>query len=159
MPIPAVSIMLLAALALTFVSGIAATMFCLLAFSRVVFEFLQKQRGLKQLGINLPDPEVAAAVGRGHIASFYHLSANTTRYYAIPLLVLSLYTPQLIPVVALLLSVAPVSDHRRLKPRLVLPAYTALYWLEMAAYQFGVWRGCLQQSTLKPLLPRLQWFW
>jgi len=159
MPIPAVNIMLLMALAFSFVSAIAATTFCLLGLSRITFETLKKQRGLKQLGVNLPRYQVAAAVLRGHIAAFYHLSANTTRYYGVPLLVLSWYLPQLLPIVALLLLVAPVSDHRRLQPQLALPAYTALYWLEMAAYQFGVWRGCWQQRTLRPLLPRLQWFW
>lgn len=159
MPMPAVSIMLLMALAFTFVSAIAAITFCLLALSRIAFEIIKKQRGLKQLGVNLPRFQIAAAVGRGHIAAFYHLSANTTRYYGALLLVLSWYLPQLLPVAALLLLVAPVSDYRRLQPLLTLPAYTTLYWLEMAAYQFGVWRGCWQQRTLRPLLPRLQWFW
>ncbi len=38
-----------------------------------------------------------------------------------------------------------------------LPAFVGLYWLEMAAYQWGVWRGCLAQRRFHPLLPILNW--
>jgi mycofactocin glycosyltransferase len=31
-----------------------------------------------------------------------------------------------------------------------------LYWLEMTAYQIGVWRGCLERRTLRPLIPILR---
>jgi hypothetical protein len=50
-----------------------------------------------------------------------------------------------------------ISDYRRLKPFLSLPVFVHLYWLEMAAYQLGVWRGCLSRRTLRPLLPTIRW--
>ena len=37
------------------------------------------------------------------------------------------------------------------------PAFVGLYWLELAAYQLGIWRGCWRWRTLRPLLPRLCW--
>ena len=66
-----------------------------------------------------------------------------------------LYTSRLLPMTVLLLSVAPLTDYRRLRPRLSRAAFVALYGLELAAYQLGVWRGCWRRRTPRPLLPQL----
>jgi len=50
-----------------------------------------------------------------------------------------------------------VMDYRRQRPACGPVAFIGLYWLEMAAYQTGVWRGCLGRRTLRPLLPILKW--
>jgi hypothetical protein len=109
------------------------------------------------MGITLPVPVIAVAVGREHLAALYHLSANVVRYYSLPLLVMSGIQPKLIPVILLLLLVAPLMDDQRLRPRLAIATFIGLYWLELLAYQWGVWRGCRQRRTLRPLLPYLHW--
>lgn len=95
-------------------------------------------------------------MGREHAASLYHLSANVVRYYSLPLLLLGALQPGLLPVLLLLFLIAPVGDYRRLRPVLSLPRFVGLYWLEMAAYQLGVWYGCWRRRTLQPLLPTLR---
>ena len=87
----------------------------------------------------------------------YGLSANVIRYYGLPLLGLAALMPVLLPATAVLFVLAPTMDHRRLKPACGLPVFIGLSWLEMAAYQLGVWRGCLARRTLRPLLPILHW--
>ena len=159
MPLPVVSTTLLAALTASTVSGLTVALLCVLALSGVCIEYANKQQGLRRLGANVLPRLVVTAVCRGHLASLYHLSANTTRYYGLPLLVSSTLWPHLLPAAIILMVIAPISDHQRLKPRLSLPTYTGLFWLEMAAYQLGVWRGCLQRRTLRPLLPHVRWHW
>jgi hypothetical protein len=116
-------------------------------------EFVVKRRKLIRLGASLPIRWVSSAIWREHVASLYHLSANATRYYGVPLFIVGLLWWPLFSAVATLLLVAPISDYRRMEPKLPLSTFVGLYWLEMAAYQIGVWRGCLQQYTLRPLLP------
>ena len=160
MPFPIVSTTLLVALTASTVSGLTVVaLLTVLALSGVCIEYAIKQRGLRRLGAKLLPRLVVTAVCRGHLASLYHLSANTTRYYGLPLLVASMLWPHLLPAAIILMLIAPISDHQRLQPRLSLPTYTGFFWLEMAAYQLGVWRGCLQRRTLRPLLTRLRWHW
>ncbi|MCC8999667.1 MAG: mycofactocin biosynthesis glycosyltransferase MftF [Candidatus Contendobacter sp.] len=120
-------------------------------------ELVEKQRGLRRIGIALPVIQVAVALIREHAAAFYHLSANSVRYYSLPLLAIGIMQPALLPAIILLLAVAPLVDYRRLQPQLSWPIFTGLYWLELTAYQWGLWRGCWQRHTLLPLLPRLIW--
>jgi hypothetical protein len=98
-------------------------------------------------------------VARQHGAALYHLGANVTRYYSLPLLAAALRWPNLRPALALLLLVPAVSDYYRLRPQMALPAFVGLYWLELGAYQLGVWAGCLKRRTLKPLLALLRPGW
>ncbi|TVR57901.1 MAG: mycofactocin system glycosyltransferase [Candidatus Competibacteraceae bacterium] len=120
-------------------------------------ELLEKQRELRRIGVTLSTGRVSVALGREHAAAFYHLSANAARYYSLPLLVIGGLQPQWLPAILLLLVVAPLADHRRLQPQISPPVFVGLYGLELAAYQIGLWRGCWQRRTLRPLLPRLIW--
>ncbi|MCP5196124.1 MAG: mycofactocin biosynthesis glycosyltransferase MftF [Gammaproteobacteria bacterium] len=128
-----------------------------IAVARFGVELLRKQRELRRIGLALSVGQVAAALGREHAAALYHLSANAVRYYSLPLLVVGGIQPHGLPAILLLLVVAPLADHRRLQPQLSLPVFVGLYGLELAAYQVGLWRGCRQRRTLRPLLPRLIW--
>ncbi|HUM91666.1 MAG TPA: hypothetical protein PLM32_09835, partial [Candidatus Competibacter sp.] len=127
------------------------------AVARVGAELLGKRRKLRRLAVELSVGRIAAALGREHAAALYHLSANAVRYYGFPLLAVGLVWPGLLVAVVPLLAVAPLTDYRRLQPRLSWPAFVGLYWLELAAYQLGIWRGCWRWRTLRPLLPRLCW--
>jgi hypothetical protein len=107
--------------------------------------------------VALPARRVAGAILAEHGASLYHLGANVIRYYSLPLLLAGLFWPPLLLPLLILTLIPPVTNYRRLRPRLALPLFVGLAWLELAAYQVGVWRGCLQGRTLRPLLPRLRW--
>lgn len=120
-------------------------------------ELVGKRRELRQMGVALPAGRVAVALGREHAAAFYHLSASAARYYSLPLLVGGGLWPALLPAVIALLAAAPLADYRRLRPRLSRSIFVGLYGLELAAYQVGIWRGCRQRRSLRPLLPRLRW--
>jgi mycofactocin glycosyltransferase len=157
MHLPRVGLLLLLTVALTPWFGLWGLGPALLALMLFSAELLEKQRDLWRIGVTLSTGRVSVALGREHAAAFYHLSANAARYYSLPLLAVGIVQPQWLPAILLLLVVAPLADHRRLQPRLALPVFVGLYGLELAAYQIGLWRGCRQRRTLRPLLPRLTW--
>jgi mycofactocin glycosyltransferase len=157
MLLPKAGILLLSTLAALTVSWPAAIALGSMVLTIVAFELLTKFWQLRRLGVAVPASRISAALLREHGASLYHLSANVSRYYALPLLAASGSWPPLLPAAVVLLLVSPISDYRRLKPFLSLPVFVHLYWLEMAAYQLGVWRGCLSRRTLRPLLPTIRW--
>jgi mycofactocin system glycosyltransferase len=156
MAVPAVGVTSLAALALLLVVWQASFGLASLAALALCAEVGVKLRRLRKTGLRLPVRKVAAAVMRQHGAGIYHLGANAVRYYALPLLGASLLWPSLVPPVLVLLLVPPLMDHRRLRPGTSPASFVLLYWLEMGAYQLGVWHGCLRRRTLRPMVPRLR---
>jgi hypothetical protein len=124
---------------------------------RLGLEFRQKRQQLRQLGLRLPAGFIVRAILQAHGAALYHLGSNVIRYYSLPLLLTCLIAGALIPAAALLLLLPPLVDYRRLRPQLVLPLFIGLYFLELTAYQIGVWVGCLRWRTLQPLWSRLKW--
>lgn len=157
MPMPRASLLILAALTALSLSAPAALALAILVAAMLTHEVTSKRRRLKGLGVSLPAGRIAAAVLREHGASMYGLSANVIRYYGLPLLVLAGLFPALLPAAVPLFVVAPAVDHRRLKPACGFAVFVGLSWLEMSAYQLGVWRGCFARRTFRPLLPRLHW--
>lgn len=142
----------LAALAVAPAVGAALGGLLLLA---LLVELLGKRARLRRSGLRLPVAEVGLALLRGHLAALYHLGVNVLRYYSLPLLtVAALWPPLLVPLLVLAL-VPPLLDHRRLRPSIPAPRFVALLWVELTAYQLGIWAGCLRWRTLVPLLPRL----
>ena len=164
MVVPLVAAVSLAALPMLFVfrpagiglAALAGIGLAALAALALVRETGGKSWQLRQAGVRLPVRSVAAAVSRQHGAGLYHLGSNVARYYGLPLLGAALLCRPLLPPVLILLTLPAVVDHRRLRPKLGLASFTGLYWLEMAAYQVGVWRGCLKHRTARPLLPGLR---
>ncbi len=157
MALPLVSLLVLLALTgLGIAWGVSAVLL-LVAAVAVVLEIAQKTRQIRRVGVDLPAHQVRRAILLEHGASLYHLGANVARYYSLPLLLVGLLWPPLLLPLLLLLLVPPITDYRRLRPQLALPLFIVLYWLELAAYQVGVWRGCWQQRTLRPLLPLVRW--
>ena len=157
MHLPRVSLLGLLTVALTPWLGFTGLWPGAVAVTLFGAELVKKRRELRRMSVTLPTVQVAVALGREHAAALYHLSANAVRYYSLPLLAIGGIQPHWLPPILLLLSIAPVTDHRRLQPQLSLPVFIGLYGLELAAYQIGLWRGCWQRRTLRPLLPRLIW--
>lgn len=159
MALPMVSSLLLIALAAYRSQWPVSAALSAIALGRVAWEIADKRRKLRRLGAPISTHHVIAAIAREHGAACYHLGANVTRYYSLPLLVAALRWPGLRPALAVLLLVPAVSDYYRLRPRMALPAFVGLSWFELGAYQLGVWAGCLQRRTLRPLLAILRPGW
>jgi mycofactocin glycosyltransferase len=155
MMVPVVGTAVLAALTMLPVVWQVGLGLVVLAALALCVEVGVKLRRLRRTGLRLPTRKIAAAVMRQHGAGLYHLGANVARYYSLPLLGASLLWLPLLPPVLLLLAIPPLVDHRRLRPKTTLMSFAFLYWSEMAAYQIGVWRGCLKWRTLRPLIPVL----
>ncbi|NTU84591.1 MAG: mycofactocin system glycosyltransferase [Chloroflexales bacterium] len=156
MVLPGVTVLLLAALVVAGSAWPLSLLLCAWALGRLAHEIWQKQRDLGRNGVRLPTRQVIGAVLHAHRAALYHLGANVTRYYSLPLLAAALLWPHLLSAAAILLLTPPAIDYYRLRPRLSLPLFTGLYWLELTAYQLGVWAGCWRWRTLRPLLPALR---
>jgi mycofactocin system glycosyltransferase len=157
MQLPATVLLLLGALAAAFAAPPLALALALAALALLAAELAAKGRQLRALGLGLGAGELLRAAVRGHGAALYHLGANVLRYYSLPLLAAALWWP---PLLAPLLAAAlapPLLDHRRLRPALPAWRFVALFWLELTAYQLGIWLGCLRWRTALPLLPRLRW--
>jgi len=156
MMVPVMGVTSLAALAMLPVAWQAGLGLEALAALALCVELRVKVSRLRRTGLRLPARKILAAVMRQHGAGLYHLGANVARYYSLPLLGASLLWPPVLPPVLLLLVIPPVVDHRRLRPKTTLLSFTLLYWSEMAAYQIGIWLGCLRWRTLRPLMPILR---
>ena len=156
MMVPVVGTMALAALPMLPVSRQASLGLTVLAALVLCTECGVKLRRLRRAGVRLPAGEVLAAVIRQHGAGIYHLGMNVVRYYSLPLLGASLLWPALLPPVLALMVIPAVVDHKRLRPKMSVTSFACLYWSELAAYQVGVWRGCLSWRTFRPLIPKLR---
>jgi mycofactocin system glycosyltransferase len=157
LPLPAAGLAGLAALTLATAGSIPGALgAAALALALVQLEIRVRRRRIGRLRPELPAGAVGRAVLRAHGAALYRLSGSIGRYYGLPLAVAVALVPALLPAALILWLLAPAVDHRRLAPGMPLAAYVGLHGLEMAAYQAGVWRGCLARRTLRPLLPALR---
>lgn len=157
MHLPRAGLLALAALAAFPLAWPAAAAMIAVLAGMVASEIVRKRRRLRRIGLAVPATRLAASIIREHAASLYHLGRDTTRYYGAPVAAIGALWPPLLPVAAVMMLAPPVCDHRRLKPPLPLAAFIGLYWLEMAAYQLGVWQGCLARRCYRPLLPVVRW--
>ncbi len=156
MTVPGVGMVALAALTALPISRPAGLGLASFAAVALCAEVGVKLLRLRRAEVRLAARGVAAAVLRQQGAGFYHLGANVARYYSLPLLGASLlWSPLLAPTLVLLIVPAAV-DHRRSRVDLAPTSFACLYWLELAAYQIGVWRGCLTKGKFRPLLPALR---
>ncbi|WP_119065627.1 mycofactocin biosynthesis glycosyltransferase MftF [Rubrobacter indicoceani] len=153
--IPTLGTLLLALVPAFFVAWQLGLLLGLMIFVMLAVEFATKQSRLRRAGVTLPVRSLVAAITRQHGAGLYHLGANVCRYYSLPLLAASAIFPPLLPSLLVVMSVPPVVDHRRLKPETGLITFVLLCWLELSAYQVGVWRGCLERRTVRPLLAKV----
>ncbi len=147
----------LAALALLPVAPLGGLAVLLLVALLVGAEAIGKHRRLARLGVSVPLRRLARPLLRAHGAALYHLGRDVGRYHGLPLLALALLWWPLLPAAALLLLLPPLVDWLRLRPAVSLPVFAGLHGLEMAAYQAGVWRGCLARGRWRPLLPGIRW--
>src|SRR6266566_1811371 len=99
---------------------------------------------------------VFKATLRGHLAYTYLLSRHLTRYYTLPLLVVSLLIPPLLLLTCLLCGIVIGIDYWRLRPEMGLGWYALFSVLDDCAYEVGVVWGCVKHRTWKPLVPLIK---
>jgi len=97
----------------------------------------------RELPVGLPALLSARLRALGSLV--YYLSYHLVRYYAIPLLALSLLFPLFSLVAIGLLGCAAKVDHGIKKPRLSFLCFAGIYLLEQVAYGAGVFWGCLSR--------------
>ncbi len=133
----------------TFVSWLCILIVLLITLfgTRKRLQKVQEQR------IPIDPLTVLQATLRGHLAYTYHLCRHLTRYYTLPLLVLSLFVPPLLLLTCILCGIVIGVDYVRLRPDIGLMKYALCSLLDDCAYEIGVVRGCVKHRTWKPLVP------
>lgn len=77
----------------------------------------------------------------------YYISYHLLRYYAAPLLIITLIIPKFSLLLLAVIGCAAGVDHAVRKPLLSFPRFAAIYLLEQFAYGAGVFCGCLRGRT------------
>jgi mycofactocin system glycosyltransferase len=134
------------------ISLVLATLFG----SLILIDLARKWATQKEFGLGLSVWDLVRAILGKHTAAFYHLCANLLRYYGLFFLAMGLLWPSLAPMTAIVFCVPPVVNYYRKRPLLPGLAFISIYWLEMLAYQIGVWRGCFRHKRFGPLFPRIK---
>jgi len=137
------------------IHGFAAPLSLLLAVFVTLFGARKRLQKVREQRISISPLAVFKATLRGHLAYTYHLCRHLTRYYTLPLLLVSLIVPPLLPLTSMLCGVVIGVDYRRLRPDMGLGWYALCSLLDDCAYEVGVVRGCVKHRTWKPLVPRI----
>ncbi len=141
------------------IHGFAALLSLLLALFVTLFGAGRRLQKVREQRISISPLAVFKATLRGHLAYTYHLCRHLTRYYTLPLLLVSLIVPPLLPLTSMLCGVVIGVDYRRLRPDMGLGWYALCSLLDDCAYEVGVVWGCVKHRTWKPLVPHINWPW
>jgi mycofactocin glycosyltransferase len=133
--------------------GFAAPLFVLLALFLTLFGAHKRLQKVRAQRVPIGFLAVFKATLRGHLAYTYLLCRHLTRYYTLPLLVVSLLIPPLLLLTCLLCGIVIGVDYWRLKPDMSLGWYALCSLLDDCAYEVGVVWGCVKHRTWKPLVP------
>jgi mycofactocin system glycosyltransferase len=139
--------------------GFHGTLFALallplfLALLIILCGTIKRLQKVRAYGIAIGFPIVVKATLRGQLAYVYLLSRHLTRYYTLPLLVVSFLVPPLFILLLILCGIVIGVDYERLRPELGVGGYMLCALLEDCAYEVGVMWGCIKHRTWKPLLP------
>ncbi len=105
-----------------------------------------------------PWPLAGRLAGAGTVAAGRLLGSALTRTWWPVALPAAVAFPRLrLPLAALALA-PPAADWRARRPAIDPVRYVAARLLDDVAYSVGVWQGCLEHRTTRPLRPRL-WWW
>ncbi len=127
----------------------------LFALCVTLFGARKRLEKVREQRISISPLAVFKATLRGHLAYTYHLCRHLTRYYTLPLLLVSLIVPPLLPLTSMLCGIVIGVDYRRLRPDMGPGWYALCSLLDDCAYEVGVVWGCVKHRTWKPLVPRI----
>ena len=135
------------------IHGFAALLSLLLTLFLILFGTCKRLQKVREQRMPIGFFAVFKATLRGHLAYTYLLCRHLTRYYTLPLLLVSLLIPPLLLLTCLLCGIVISVDYWRLKPRMDLGWYALCSLLDDCAYEVGVVWGCVKHRTWKPLVP------
>ena len=107
--------------------------------------------------VDQPGREAVRLAGGGTLHSGVVVADSLVRAWWPLSIVAGAVFPRVRPALAAAAIVPALLEWRRTRPDLDPIRWTAARVLDDAAYGFGVWRGCVEQRTLDPLLPDLGW--
>jgi len=137
------------------IHGFAAPFSLLFALCVTLFGARKRLQKVREQRISISPLAVFKATLRGHLAYTYHLCRHLTRYYTLPLLLVSLIVPPLLPLTSMLCGIVIGVDYRRLRPDMGPGWYALCSLFDDCAYEVGVVWGCVKHRTWKPLVPRI----
>src|SRR6266851_3788991 len=135
------------------IHGFAALLSLLLALFLTLFGARKRLQKVREQRMPIGFFAVFKATLRGHLAYTYLLCRHLTRYYTLPLLVVSLLVPPLFLLTCILCGIVIGIDYWRLRPEMGLGWYALCSLLADCAYEVGVVWGCVKHRTWKPLVP------
>ncbi|MGE5289230.1 MAG: mycofactocin biosynthesis glycosyltransferase MftF [Micromonosporaceae bacterium] len=103
-------------------------------------------------------PLAGRIAGAGTIAAGRLLGSALARTWWPIALPVAAAVPRLRLPLAALVVAPPLLDWRERRPAMDPVSYAAARLLDDVAYSVGVWQGCLERRTARPLAPRL-WWW
>jgi len=128
----------------------------LLALLFTLFGAHKRLQKVREQRIPLGFPIVFEATLRGHLAYTYLFGRHLTRYYTLPLVVVSLLVPPLFILFLMLCGMVIGVDYVRLRPEMDVGMYALCSLLDDFAYEVGVVWGCVKHRQWKPLVPLIK---
>jgi mycofactocin glycosyltransferase len=125
----------------------------LIALLITLFSTRKRLQKVQEQRIPIGPLTVLQATLRSHLAYTYHLCRHLTRYYTLPLLMLSLLVPPLLLLTCILCGIVIGVDYVRLRPDMGLMEFALCSLFDDCAYEVGVVRGCVRHRMWKPLVP------
>lgn len=93
---------------------------------------------------------------RSYAVAIYHVLRNLSRYYLILLLTGVILFPPLLWLVIISALLPTLVDYLLLQPKLPFLIFSALSLIENLSYQVGVFLGCIQCKTWRPLFFKIR---
>lgn len=118
-------------------------------------DVIRKHRKLTERKIPVSRIQVLIAILRGYLAFVYHCCSFISRYYLIGVPLVFLLSPVSGMILMAMHLTAGMVEYTVRRPKLNPFAFLLFFTLEQAAYQAGVWSGCIRQLNFKPVLPRV----
>ncbi len=122
-------------------------------FASVLWDGARRSLRLRRSGIDLDTRRVWSSVSREHLAMLYFAYFHLVRYYLVPLTAAGLFVPGIRLLTAFAALYSAGVDYSTKRPRLDFPTYLGYYLAEHAAYQAGVFAGCVRSRTFRSYVP------
>jgi mycofactocin system glycosyltransferase len=136
--------------------GFAVPISMMIALFLTLFGARKRLQKVREQHIPIGFLVVFKATLRSHLAYTYLLSRHLTRYYTLPLLIVSFLIPPLLLLTCILCGIVIGVDYQRLKPRMGLGWFALCSLLDDCAYEIGVVWGCVKHKTRRPLVPLIK---
>jgi mycofactocin system glycosyltransferase len=121
-----------------------------LASSVIIAEPIQKKIRLKyKFNLNIALGDIIPATLKHHILLNYHFGYHMARYYLLPVIIISIWLPQVALPLMMLVTLPIVFQYFQKKPRLNFALFALFFWIEQLFYQVGVFWGCLKQGSCR----------